>query len=196
MEGSIALLFMGSDGSGPYLVEGPPANGPLPVAASASNALTYVARYIGTTQGQGVLFQLQGSASKVVRITRALVSGFLSAGESAQIIEFNRDTAAAAGGVAVPQPAFALDSHNPPSTATVTAFSTAAAEGAVTASYAALAFWNTATGGPGVILDVRFGESGAQAMTLHGAGEFFSVVVGNPLAAATNLVVTVEWTEA
>lgn len=163
-----------------------------------AKAATYAASYLGSTTGQGVLFQLKGSASKVVRVTRAVVAGFLPASASAQLFQFRRDTAAATAGTPVAQTAVPNDSANPAATAVATAFSTAATEnGVLGPSYTYITFWQVVSAGPTEIIDVVFGglNSRAQEMVLRNANEYFSVVIGNSLAASTSIAVSIEWTE-
>jgi hypothetical protein len=164
-----------------------------------SKAATYAASIFAATSGAGVLFQVKGSATKTVRITRVIISGFLAGGPSIVIFQLKRDTAAATGGVSAAVTAVPSDSANPAATATALNFTTAGVEnGALGVSYSVAPLWNAVNAAPAlpqVEIDLGAPNSRAQEMVLRGAGEFFSICSAGALPAATNVVFTVEWTE-
>jgi hypothetical protein len=139
------------------------------------------ATYRATTAGvvvtaNGVIFSLQGSATKVVRVTRVFLIGVLTtaAQVTTQIYRTTGAVSSAAGTAAI-TPA-KLASANATATAAANSYtsSTLGAGSALIAT--SRAFYAPATAMPTGI-EFTFGTRNGQALVLNGTGEFMQVSV-------------------
>jgi hypothetical protein len=223
MEGSFLPLFMGTDGSGPYTVEGAPANGPLPVQlvggpgvldvvitgplplpVAVPNPLpvilpdppaTYmVAANLNVTAGGSVLFQLQGSATKKIKILR-LTHQSQATAATPSAVAFQKTTAAATAGVGAPLIAVRSEGADPAPTAVATGFTTAAVAAGAPLNFFAIQQITAAIGAApvGAIADYEAPNLG-KALTLNGVGEFATVIM-QTIGAGQVTAINCIWTE-
>jgi hypothetical protein len=163
------------------------------------------ANFTPTATAGVVLFSIQGSATKTVRIRRITIGG-VSTALSASVIALQKVSALGAGGTIVSPTIAKLDSGSAAATAVVSHYtSTLKATGTPMGGPLSTQLITTSTvTTPTVALagvpQVLFPEGGApigQAIVLRGAAEYLEVMNVTPtnLAAGTVLNYVVEWIE-
>jgi hypothetical protein len=148
-----------------------------------------------TISASGVLLEIQGSASKTVRVTRISIAGVMTTPVEAEVLLIRRTTACS-GGTPATITAAKHDSNNAAATAVVRAFSsTPPTAGTAAGSLrAARAFLSTvSTQSRPVIFD--FGTGNSQPIALRGTSEFLTVYVSAASFSGGALDVDAEWTE-
>jgi|SRR5882762_6100948 len=149
------------------------------------------------TAGTGVVLQIQGSATKTVRITRIHIDGF--AATAAQVTyKLQRTSVAATAGTSATLTAGAADSGDAAATAVVTHWTATGGTTGTTVGgpYLSDSEWLSSstfvasTGNEGDI-GWSFGST-AKALTLRGTADFMTLTCSGTLAASQ---VYVEWTE-
>jgi hypothetical protein len=179
----------------------------IPLAALDSTRAYYraSASFVPVTASALVLFQVQGSASKTVRITRVTMSGSAATAIATMVAYTQRTSTAGITGTPVNPTIAKLDTGSAAATAVVTHYTTAA-QTVGTLIGGPLSFFQmllTITAIPTVSfspMQTVFPEGGApigQAIVLRGTAEYFNVVNSAPasFANAPVLQYTVEWIE-
>jgi hypothetical protein len=155
-------------------------------------------------------WQLCGSASSTVRLTRLTIAGRATTAAAADFQLIKTSTAATGGTIAAGQP-FAgaavignpYDTNFAAGTALVTAWTANPTVGTpiVTSAgwiYAGQIFMgNLTTGSPGVPTVVDFGNHPGSAVVLHGAAQCIAIssAVGTGPGSGNLMDITMEWTE-
>ena len=163
------------------------------------------ASFVPVTASALTLIQVQGSATKTVRITRVTMSGSAATAIATMVAYTQRTSTAGVTGTAVNPTIAKLDTASAAATAVVTHYTTAA-QTVGTLIGGPLSFFQmllTITAIPTVSfspMQTVFPEGGApigQAIVLRGAAEYFNVVNSAPasFANAPVLQYTVEWIE-
>ena len=178
-----------------------------PAVSFDSNAAGYraAASFVPVTASALTLVQVQGSATKTVRIKRVVMSGSAATAVATMVGYTQRTSTAGTTGTAVNPTIAKMDTAQATATAVVTHYTTAA-QTVGTLIGGPLSFFQmplTITAVPTVGLPlpcVIFPEAGGppgQSIVLRGVAEFYNVVNSAPasFANAPVLQYTVEWTE-
>jgi len=163
------------------------------------------ASFVPVTASALTLFQIQGSATKTVRIKRITICGSAATAPALMVAYVQRTSAAGTGGTAVTPTVAKNDSAAAAATAVVTHYTTAAQSvgAAVGGPLATFQVPLPITAVPTIGLPqpyVVFPENGTpigQALVLRGTGDFICVVNSAPasFANAPVLQYTIEWSE-
>jgi hypothetical protein len=148
-----------------------------------------------TISATGVLIEIQGSASKTVRITRVSIDGVMTAAVDAEVLLIRR-TAASTSGTPSTLTAAKHDSNNASATAVVKAFTSSPPTPGASAGVlrAMRAFLSTvSTQSRPAIFD--FGTRNTQPIVLRGTSEFLTVYVSAASFSGGAFDVDIEWTE-
>lgn len=155
-------------------------------------------------------WQICGSATATIRLTRVTIAGRDTAAASADVQLIKTSTAASGGTIAAGQPfngasivGIPYDTNFSASTATVTAWT---ANPTVGTPVVASAGWiwsgqvflgNLTTGQPGPATIIDFGNHPGAAVTLRGAAQCIAIssAVGTGPGSGNLMDVTMEWTE-
>ncbi|HVP49642.1 MAG TPA: hypothetical protein VMT56_00320 [Candidatus Bathyarchaeia archaeon] len=163
------------------------------------------ASFVPVTTGALTLVQVQGSATKTVRITRVIMSGSTATTVAAMVAYTQLTSTAGTTGTAVTPTIAKLDTNSPTATAVVTHYTTAA-QTVGTLIGGPISFFQiplivTAVPTVGLPLPYTvFPENGAplnQCIVLRGTAQYYNVVNSAPanFANAPVLQYTVEWIE-
>lgn len=179
----------------------------IPLTSVDSSVPTYraSASFTPVTASALTLFQIQGSATKTVRIKRICLSGSAATAVATMVAYVQRTSAAGTGGTAVTPTIAKNDSASAAATAVVSHYTTGA-QSVGTAVGGPLSFFQvplTITAVPTVGLPVPytvFPENGVaigQSLVLRGIADFVCVVNSAPASFANAPVIqyTIEWTE-
>lgn len=146
----------------------------------------------------GVLFQMQGSASKTIRITKITLGGVLTV-TSNGIVAISKYTTAASGGTSAAVTGTPLDSASSACTAVMLRWTAVPTAGTpVTGQYMGVqrTTWTadtTVNSAPAVF---RFGEANGQALVLRGTAEYMTVgTLSFGSYTGSSYTLDVEWTE-
>ncbi len=163
------------------------------------------ANFIPTATAGVVLFSVQGSATRTVRIRRITIGG-VSTALSASVFALQKTSALGAGGTAVPPTVALMDSTSAAATAVVQHYTTTLKAAGTPVGgplstqliFTATVTTPTVNGGGGP--QTLFPEGGApigQAIVLRGTAQYLEVqnVTPTNLAAGTVLNYMVEWVE-
>lgn len=138
----------------------------------------------------GDIFQMTGSATKTVKLTRILLSANSGTAAQAHFTLVRRSSADSAG-TAVALTIVPNDSGNPTVSAVVTGYSAAPTQGTTVGTLRAFYLPAPITAGAGGgILELKF-DGSAQQPTLRGTSQFFALTI----SAGATIDLTVEWTE-
>lgn len=147
----------------------------------------------------GQLFQLQGSATKTVRIINFALSGKTGPGNGGEInCAMARRSTAATGGTAITPIVAALDPVDPAATAIAKYWTAAPTEGTIVGGpIQSLTICIPSDANTAVIpYEMDFGdEPGAKAFVLRGVNDFFTVSIANDSVTNPSINFWCEWTE-
>jgi hypothetical protein len=137
---------------------------------------------------------LQGSASKIVKIRRVILSG-IAGTAGTMIVNFVRRSTAASGGTATTPTPTKFDSADSAATAVLQQFSANPTVGTTAGIvYANRLFLNLTTAAAGTI--VQDFLSGAEAHILRGTSEFFAINFAGATVPASGVIdYAIYWTE-
>lgn len=158
----------------------------------ASYRSTFAASAIDAT---GVICQVTGSATKIVKITLVRVTGKLTTGASGEIVLTGNSTAAS-GGTPIALTLVPLDRTNAAATAGLTAYTAVPTAGTSIGNVAGKeVFWPASTAS-GTEAFFDFGNRNTQALTLRGTSQFLTVrTLGFASYAGAVYTLEIEWTE-
>ncbi len=184
-----------------------PASNNIPIVSVDSTKATYraSASFVPVTASALTLVQVQGSATKTVRIKRVIMSGSTATTVAAMVAYTQRTSTAGTTGTAVTPTIAKLDTTSAAATAVVTHYTTAA-QTVGTLVGGPLSFFQiplivTAVPTVGLPLPYSvFPEMGmpiGQAIVLRGTADFYNIVNSAPasFANAPVLQYTIEWEE-
>jgi hypothetical protein len=144
---------------------------------------------VGT--GGSDVFQLQGSATKIIRVRRIILVGTAGAGSSVTVTLTRRSTADT-GGTAVTPAIASMDTNNASATAVATTFNTMSpTQGTVTYPIQRQLVYFPATGFQADVMRWEYGTANEQPITLRGTSDYVGLFVNAP----STIVLTVIWTE-
>jgi hypothetical protein len=149
----------------------------------------------------GQIFQLQGSASRVVRIVSFDFSGFSNTSDFKHVsISMSRRSTIAIGGASSTLTAGLLDSLDPAATAVATQYTAAPTVGTLVANLRSDNFTMPGLTGNTIAqlsdVDMEFGsDPGEKAWTLRGTSEFFTVSLAGTLPSSPLISYSCSWTE-
>lgn len=193
--------FAQSNTEFPLTQPGPPGQQSVWVqGGTASNVRTYrFAEDAGTWATSGEFLQIQGSATKTVRINKIIVTGFATAAVGTPIL-VKRESAAISGGTCAAQAANfgVMDTANTVGSATAAISLCSAAPTAGTAvstiETCRLLVQIAASGLPDVCV-FSFGTNNGQPLRLTGTSDFVGVSNTTSFGTGGVVDVTVEWVE-
>ena len=144
----------------------------------------------------GILFQLEGSSTKTIRIIRFVVNGSAAAIGTIDVA-IQRRSSAASGGTAVTPTIAVLDGNDAAATAVATYYTAAPTAGTFVSNYVSERLLLQAA--PTVVpshTEFYFGNTpGAKAFVLRGTGDYFTVSLAGTLPATPVMDFWCEWTE-
>jgi len=151
------------------------------------------------TPATGVLFQLQGSASKTIRITRFVFTVSATAAGAADLT-VTRRTSATTGGTTVTPTIMREDTNDAAATAVATYWTSSAGVtlGTITGGpyFAERIMSESSSSAGGHRIDVPFGNNpGGKAFVLRGTGDYFTVALTAFAGTAPIAEFWCEWTE-
>lgn len=142
------------------------------------------------------IFTIVGSANKVIRVTRLVITGTQTTGGVADVLLIKRSALNTSGTSTAPTP-IPLDSNDAPATAVLAAYTVN--PGGLGASVGMLAsekLFVSATTAQPQRLDLLFGVRNGKAVTLRSATQLLAVNLNGATYAGNLFNITVEWTEA
>jgi len=163
-----------------------------------SKAATYSVTNIFNSTGTGVLYQIQGSATKTIRITSISVQGLATTAINSYV-SIRKDSAALSGGVCATNPAVANDSGDAAATAVAKSCTTTATEGTQIGIVQSLVpfFPSLGTATQSFADKAQYGgvNSRSKEIVLHGTSEFLTLLAITPLVATSTVTINIEWQE-
>lgn len=156
---------------------------------------TYRAFTSGAIDAAGVILQLQGSASKTIRVTHAKITGTLTTGADGTIV-ITRYSTAASGGTSSAPTIVPLDSTDAAASAALLAYTAVPTAGsAVGGVDGQQTFWPAVTAAP-VIADFTYGTRNTKPVLLQGTAQFLVLrTSGFASYTGATYAATIEWTE-
>lgn len=167
---------------------------PLAISALDAKRATYGSSTVALAVTQpGVILQIQGSATKIIRITDVIVSAIATAA-SVGVLSLLRTTTTSGGTGAAVTPC-SYDSTNPAATAAVLQFATPGSlgTGALGLRNSRLPIGVSTKGEAPVFF--YFGAESDQAVVLRGTSEFAGLYFACPVFTGMNVDVSLTWTE-
>jgi hypothetical protein len=148
----------------------------------------------------GQIFQLQGSASKVVRITHFSLTGYSTGTNLSQVdLSMSRRSTTATGGTSSALAIGLLDTLDPAATAVATQYTAAPTVGTLVTNLRSESFTMPGSGNTStqlLNLDMEFGDDpGAKTWTLRGTSDFFTVSLAGTLPSNPLISYFCQWTE-
>lgn len=177
------------------------------VVIDANTIATYASAYIGLTPAASCtdLAILNGSASKVIRVMRVVVSAITSAatGATLDLVLAVRSAANTAGTAVTAAAIVPFDSNDAAATATLTAYSANPTTGTLVGNVYVTKFQQTlgtatATDFPSNLpFQAQWGMTDSKPIVLRGAAQGLAINFnGSSFAAGASVDLFVEWTEA
>lgn len=160
-----------------------------------SGKTSYRMSAAGTIDAAGILVQLQGSATRTIRITKIRISGALTTGAVGRIMVMRRSAAATGGtpGSVPPQP---LDTGNAAATLVATQYLTVPTGGTLVGRLENdYVLWGAMTA-LGNLVEWTYGTANAQPILIRGTSEYITIETSTFASYAGAVYsVTVEFTE-
>lgn len=149
-----------------------------------------------TFQGAGDYVVLQGSASKIIRLRRLIVSGYTSSTTIGPIsFLIQRRSAASTGGTSASPTIGQYDVSDPAPSVSLTAYSAPPTAGASVGNLLS-AYYQVNQNVAAAPLRVTFGDAGERAIVIRGASDFVALRYNAMNSGATTtLTTTLVWTE-
>lgn len=168
----------------------------IPVSLDGAEQ-TYAASIIGLVPAATPtdIFEISGSATKVIKVRRIRITGVRSASTTSDIVLLKRTTANTGGTSTLPPPV-KNDSNNANATAVVKAYTANPTTGTLVGALRSdKQFLNVAGVGSSDVRDYVLTESGAQPLFLRGVAECIAFNLNGVTMAGGLLDIWVEWTE-
>jgi hypothetical protein len=173
---------------------------------SASATYRASASFVPVTASALTLFQIQGSATKTVRVRRITMGGSTATTVATAVCYLQRTSTAGTGGTAVTPTIAKVDSGTSASATAVVSHYTTAAQSVGTLAGGPLSFFTVllpVTAVPTVAFTVNqvvfpeYGSPIGQSIVLRGTSDYLCVVNSAPASFANAPVIqyTIEWTE-
>jgi hypothetical protein len=171
---------------------------PFPVSPQSEKA-TYRTYFAATATAAGALAKLVGSASKTIKLTRAVITGLEATAAAFVDIQLTKHSANPGGGTSAATTLTPLDSDFAAASATAFQYSVAGATSAPLGAIGEVRAFANATGTPIATMypvEFIFGDAGQSPIVLRGTGQailFEAVTAG--IGAGASLKGFFEWTE-
>lgn len=143
----------------------------------------------------GTLIQIQGSASKTIRVTKVEISGVLTT-TSNGVISINRCTTAVSGGTSASVTPVAYDSTSAAVTAVATRWTAVGTAGSCSIVATRRSTWTADTLADAAPALFKFGDANAQPIVLRGTSEYLTVSTTTFTSyTGGSYTAYIEWTE-
>lgn len=141
------------------------------------------------------IFEIAGSASKIIRVSRIRLTGTRTASTTNDIIVVKRSTANT-GGTSTSPTVIPVNSTSAAGTAVVKAYTANPTLGTLVGNIRAdKQFLNIAGTGPSEVREYTFGIDGTEHLTLNGVNEMVAVNLNGVTMGGGNLDIWVTWEE-